>query len=143
MKFAQSLLVLMLLAGTLSAAEYPPDAPIDPSAVHLQPMEQNGIAYVQGGIGEDESRTLQQTSGYNLHITLSSGVDNKYLSGVDLTVQSANGNPVLTLQDVGPLVYVKLPAGHYQVLASFEGEQSKQAVTVNSQAPATLNLHWR
>ncbi|PWB34053.1 hypothetical protein DCO48_07045 [Pseudomonas sp. SDI] len=136
-------LALLLPYGPLLAEEYGADTPVDPTAVQLQPMEQNGISYLQGGIGLDESTALQQTTGYNLHISLSSGPENQYLSGASLVLQSASGQALLSLEDVGPLVYVKLPAGSYRVVASYDGVQTEQRVSITGKAVATANLHWR
>ncbi|MCY1187875.1 hypothetical protein D9M73_289090 [compost metagenome] len=86
---------------------------------------------------------MQQIRGYNLQITLSSGSDNKYQSGAEVRIESAGGQPVLTLSDVGPMLYTKLPNGHYQVLANLNGEQQRQQVVIDGSAPVKLNLHWR
>jgi len=138
-----ALVLATLCVAPAVAAQPSAEEPIDSSAVHLQPKEQNGISYLEGGIGIDESRALQQTRGYNLQITLSSGPDNKYQSGAELRIESANGQPVLTLQDIGPMLWAKVPAGHYQVVASVNGEQLRQQVVIEGSAPVIVNLHWR
>ncbi|HWD32990.1 MAG TPA: carboxypeptidase regulatory-like domain-containing protein [Pseudomonas sp.] len=139
-----ALALAMLCMAPVGTAQTQPGAeePIDMSAVHLQPKEQNGISYLEGGIGIDESRALQQTRGYNLQITLSSGPDNKYQSGAELRIESSNGQPVLTLQDIGPMLWAKVPAGHYQVVASLDGQQLRQQVVIDGTAPVKVNLHW-
>ncbi|MDD2046681.1 carboxypeptidase regulatory-like domain-containing protein [Pseudomonas putida] len=137
-----ALALALSCAAPVSVAQPPVEEPIDRSAVHLQPGEQNGISYLEGGIGLDESRALQQTRGYNLQITLSSGPDNKYQSGAELRIESAGGQPVLTLQDIGPMLYAKVPAGHYQVVASINGQQLRQQVLIDGTAPVKVNLHW-
>ena len=48
--------------------------PIDSQGVQVQSQEQNGITYLSGGIGEDESKVIQQTTGYNLHIHFPAGI---------------------------------------------------------------------
>lgn len=139
---------LLLMAGVscsaaVESAEPADETVIDPTGVQLQPLQQNGISYLQGGIGIDESRALQQASGYTLHITLSIGPDNKYLAGAELALQSSNGQPLLALHDVGPLVYVKLAPGHYRLVASFEGEQQQHSVQVEAGTATKVNVHWR
>lgn len=137
-----ALALAMLCMAPVVSAQPSAEEPIDMSAVHLQPKEQNGISYLEGGIGIDESRVLQQTRGYNLQITLSSGPDNKYQSGAELRIESTNGQPVLTLQNIGPMLWAKVPAGHYQVIASLDGQQLRQQVVVDGTAPVKVNLHW-
>lgn len=138
-----ALALALLYVAPLGAAQSGAEDPIDMSAVQLQPREQNGISYLQGGIGIDESQAIQQARGYNLHITLSSGPDNKYESGAQVSIESVGGQPVLTLQDVGPILYAKLPNGHYQVQANLNGEQQRQQVVIDGTTPVVLNLHWR
>ncbi|AZD05811.1 hypothetical protein C4K26_0378 [Pseudomonas chlororaphis] len=116
--------------------------PIDPAGVHLEPQQQNGIAYLSGGIGLDESRALLQTKGYNLHMTFSIGPENKYVPDVDLVIQNLQGNQILALNQVGPIVFVQLPAGKYQVAATRGGQTQRSTVDMKMAGIRDLNLHW-
>lgn len=117
-------------------------APVDNTGVQVQPMQQNGITYLSGGIGEDEARAIGQAQGYNLHMTFAIGPENKYVPDVDVTVQNASGQTVLTLSDTGPLVYVQLPPGKYTVVATRSGETRHDTAQVGSGAPRNLVFHW-
>ncbi|MDH0649274.1 carboxypeptidase regulatory-like domain-containing protein [Pseudomonas sp. GD03858] len=136
-----ALLLALSMPWTLAAAD--PGAPVDPQGVQLQAQEQNGVRYLQGGIGQDEANALRRTPGYNLHITLSTGAEGKFQSGATLAIESAQGNQVLALQDVGPLIYVQLPPGHYRVTGSADGQTVRQQVVVDGKAPARVDLNWR
>ncbi|MFY9963160.1 carboxypeptidase regulatory-like domain-containing protein, partial [Pseudomonas sp.] len=103
---------------------------------------QNGISYVAGGIGQDESRAIQQVQGYNLQLTFSSGSQNKYVPDVDLMIQGVQGQILLRLNQVGPMVQVKLPPGKYNLIASRNGEQQVGAVNVVPGQTEKVNLHW-
>ncbi|MBJ2347704.1 MULTISPECIES: carboxypeptidase regulatory-like domain-containing protein [Pseudomonas] len=116
--------------------------PIDNTGVQVQPMQQNGITYLSGGIGEDEARAIGQAQGYNLHMTFAIGPENKYVPDVDVTVQSASGQTLLTLSDAGPLVYVQLPPGRYSVVATRNGEERRDTAEVGSGAARNLVFHW-
>ncbi|MDY7568102.1 carboxypeptidase regulatory-like domain-containing protein [Pseudomonas sp. RTC3] len=118
------------------------EVPIDMSAVQLEPKEQNGITYLSGGVGQDESQAIQQVKGYNLHITFSIGPDNKYLSGVDVVIQTAKGRSIVSLSQVGPIVYVKLPADNYLIIASQNGHEKRSTVVLEGSSTGTVNLHW-
>jgi hypothetical protein len=131
------LLVLSPVALHAATAE-----PIDMSAVQLEPQEQNGISYLTGGIGQDESQAMQQTKGYNLHMTFSTGAGNEYLSGIDLVIQTVKGQTLLSLSQKGPFVYVKLPADQYLVVATFNGHEERRTVTLDGKSTGTLNFHW-
>ena len=117
-------------------------APTDMSAVQLQPQEQNGITYLSGGIGEDESQAIQQVKGYNLHMTFSEGAGNEYLSNVDVVIQTVEGRTMLSLNKVGPIVYVKLPAGKYLIIASQNGHEKRSTVALEGTAAGRVDLHW-
>ncbi|MDI3272890.1 carboxypeptidase regulatory-like domain-containing protein [Pseudomonas sp. AL03] len=125
---------VMLSAGSLE--------PIDNSGVQVQRQEQNGITYLSGGIGEDESKAIQQTTGYNLHMTFSIGPENKYVPDVDVVIQKAPGQTVLTLSQAGPLVYVQLPPGKYSVVATRNGEAKHDTTDVGSGTARNLVFHW-
>ncbi|WP_194791306.1 carboxypeptidase regulatory-like domain-containing protein [Pseudomonas sp. UFMG81] len=137
-----ALLVALAMPWTLAAAA-DLNAPIDAQAVQLQEQQQNGIRYLQGGIGQDEANALRRTPGYDLHITLSTGPEGKFQSGAALDIQSAQGQPVLALQDVGPLILVQLPPGHYRVTGNADGQTVQQQVTVDGKSPARVDLNWR
>lgn len=137
-----ALLITLAMPWTLAAAA-DLNAPIDMQAVQLQPQEQNGVRYVQGGIGQDEANALRKTTGYDLHVELSTGPQGKFQSGATVDIQNAQGQPVLSVMDAGPLLYVQLPAGKYKVTGTAQGAATQQWVTVNGKAPTTVNLNWR
>lgn len=137
-----ALLVALALPWTLAAAA-DLNAPIDMQAVQLQPQEQNGVRYLQGGIGQDEANALRKTRGYDLHVELSTGPEGKFQSGANVDIQNAQGQPVLSIQDAGPLLYVQLPPGKYKITGNAQGETVQQVVTVNGKSPTTVNLNWR
>lgn len=137
-----ALLITLAMPWTLAAAA-DLNAPIDMQAVQLQPQEQNGIRYVQGGIGQDEANALRKTTGYDLHVELSTGSEGKFQSGATVDIQNAQGQPVLSVTDAGPLLYVQLPAGKYKVTGNAQGQRVQQVVAVDGKAPTTVSLNWR
>ena len=116
--------------------------PIDSAGVQVQQQQQNGVTYLAGGIGEDEAKAIQQTGGYNLHMTFAIGPENKYVPDVDVAIQKAQGQTVLTLSEAGPLVYVQLPPGKYTVIATRNGEERRDTADVGSGAARNLVFHW-
>ncbi|WP_455922458.1 hypothetical protein [Pseudomonas putida] len=117
--------------------------PVDQEGVHLQQQQQNGINYVSGGIGVDESCAIQQMRGYNLHITFSAGPDNKYESGIKVAIQGAQGREVLSVDDVGPILLTQLPAGKYVIVAQLDGREMRSTVDLSTGKRQALNVHWR
>ncbi|MCK1792078.1 carboxypeptidase regulatory-like domain-containing protein [Pseudomonas violetae] len=133
---AISLLMCPLMAQSTSTE------PVDTKGVQIQREQQNGIAYLSGGIGEDEAKAIQQATGYNLHMTFSVGAEGKYVPDVDLVIQKADGQNVLTLNQAGPLVYVQLPAGKYTVIARRGGEERRNTTDVGSAGARNLVFNW-
>ncbi|NIF17821.1 carboxypeptidase regulatory-like domain-containing protein [Pantoea sp. Cy-639] len=136
-----ALLLALAMPWTVTAAA-DLNAPIDPQGVQLVPQEQHGIRYLQGGIGQDEANALRKTPGYDLHITLSTGASGEFETGAAVDIQSAKGDSVLALKDVGPLVFVQLPPGQYKVTGSAGGQTHQQMVTVNGNTPARVDMNW-
>ncbi len=128
-----------LPATVLQAAT---NEPIDMSGVQLEPKQQNGITYLSGGIGLDESRAIQQAKGYNLHMTFSAGPANEYTPDVSLAIQNMQGQSVLALSDIGPIVYVQLPPGKYVVAATRAGQEKRNDIELKDGAVRDLVFHW-
>ncbi|KIH82737.1 putative exported protein [Pseudomonas batumici] len=110
--------------------------------MQLEQQQQNGIAYLSGGIGLDESRAIQQTKGYNLHMTFSTGPSNEYVPDINVKIQSMQGHELLTLNEVGPIVYVNLSPGKYVIVGTRNGLEQRSTVEVKGGAVRDLNLHW-
>ncbi|MFW0753165.1 carboxypeptidase regulatory-like domain-containing protein [Pseudomonas sp. H11T01] len=137
--------VVAMLSGlpaTVVQAATVTNEPIDTSGVQLEPQQQNGVTYLSGGIGLDESRAILQTKGYNLHMTFSVGSANQYIPDVDVAIQNMQGSSVLKLSQVGPIVYVQLPPGKYLVVTARSGQEKRSDVEVKSGAVRDLQFHW-
>jgi hypothetical protein len=81
------------------------------------PVTQNGVAYITGGVGQDEAEAIRAVSRqYSLRITfvIKSG---QYLSDVAVEIVGASGTPDLNIRTQGPFLFVSLPSGIYQVSA--------------------------
>ncbi|MBA5981575.1 hypothetical protein CKQ80_12150 [Pseudomonas moraviensis] len=116
--------------------------PVDSAGVQVQQQQQNGINYLSGGIGLDESKAIQQSTGYNLHMTFAVGAQDQYTADVDVVIQKSPGQTVLTLSQTGPLVYVQLPPGKYTVVATRNGETRRDVTDVGSGTARNLVFHW-
>jgi hypothetical protein len=104
-----------------------------------QRTSRNGVAYITGGVGEDEVQTFHAAApGYNLRMTFASKTGN-YLSDIDVTITSGARRPILTVRTEGPFLFVRLPAGRYQV-----GAQTRHITeTRKVQVPAHGGTHLR
>lgn len=140
---AVSAAVMAALSGlSATARQTVSNEPIDPSAVQLEQQQQNGIAYLSGGIGLDETRAIQQVKGYNLHMTFSTGPGNEYVPDINVTIQNMQGHALLRLNEVGPIVYAELSPGKYVIVATRNGQEQRSTVELKGGAVRDLNLHW-
>jgi len=121
---ALGLFSAMTLAATKGA--------IDPAGVHVAPEQQNGVIYLNGGIGQDESNAIKAAKGYNLKMTFSAAAKHAYLADVAVDVRTRDGKQMLALNDAGQLVFAKLPAWQYDISASSGGQTLTRTVTIGS-----------
>ncbi|SEN36087.1 hypothetical protein SAMN04487857_114109 [Pseudomonas sp. ok272] len=145
MKHAHPLMLSLAAVGLLLfplMAQSASTESVDPAGVQVQQQQQNGIAYLSGGIGLDESHFIQAAKGYNLHMTFSVGAQNQYTSDVSVQVQKASGGTVLALDNAGPLVYAQLPTGKYTVVATRNGEERRDVASIGGGAAHNLVFHW-
>ncbi len=101
-----------------------------------------GVSYVSGGIGTDSIDRLNSlASEFNLKLVfaLKSG---DYVSGVKVTIVDAAGKTLLETTSEGPWLLTRLPAGNYQVTATFTGMAEKRTVTVGAEQLKTVDFRW-
>ena len=101
------------------------------------------IRYFSAGVGLEE-RTAEYPP-FSLKVVLTAG-GKAYLTGVSVTIQPAGGGTVLTIpqdQVEGPWLFVDLPAGVYDVTATFrDSKQGLKGVKVESGKQRVINLQW-
>ena len=111
-------------------------------AADMAAQVQNGIPYVSGGIGSDETAAMRQVRhDYNLYMTfaIKSG---EYQADVDVTIRGRDGVPVATFKAVGPLFYAKLAPGQYKVEAMARGKTQSQTAVLAGSGTHELQFYW-
>ncbi|ASW03506.1 hypothetical protein [Paraburkholderia aromaticivorans] len=107
-----------------------------------QPASQNGVSYITGGVGQDEVQAFRAAAPrYNLRMTFASKAGS-YLSDVDVTITSGAGRRVLTVRTEGPFLFVRLPAGRYQIGAQRRHITETRRVQVPARGGAELRFYW-
>jgi hypothetical protein len=131
--------VLSLAAATTLLAQAP-SADVDSvtSTPALRVQQSGGVQYLNGGAGEQERGAMKALqSEFPLQIVFS-GKSGEY--GVADQVRVSDGSrQLVSVDNAGPVLMVKLPPGHYTVEADFAGKTQRHAVQVGN-APRTL--HW-
>ena len=76
-----------------------------------------GVAYVEGGIGLDESQAMETESrGFSLRLRTAARGSGAYLADVDLTIRDAQGHEVFHRQLGAPWLLIDLPPGRYEIV---------------------------
>lgn len=90
-----------------------------------------GVEFTTGGVGLAARQQLASQSGqYNLHLEFAYAPEGEYLSEVQVDINDARGNSVLSTRTDGPWLLARLPAGNYTVKASFGNVTRTQQVNV-------------
>lgn len=94
------------------------------SGVELRPQEQNGIAYLCGGVGSDEQAQMKSAaSKYDVMMTFSAA-NGAYLADVDVDIADNKGQSVFSASCDAPILLVDLPkSGNYKLSAEAEGKK--------------------
>lgn len=130
----QAALLVLTVAALAAPAFAAPPLP--------QPMHQDGVTYISGGIGQSEQRALEAgAKNYNLAIT-NADKEGAFIDGTKLAVKAKSGKDVLDVAAAGPLFYAKLPPGDYTIDASSGGQTHRRHVSVPAKGAADLHLIW-
>ena len=133
--FARGLAALMLGSTMLLPAG---------NAISAEAVVQttNGIPHVSGGIGEDALAKMEAlTKDFDLKLVFALQ-DGHYVTDVKVVIADARGKTLLDATSEGPWFLAKLPAGNYQIVATFAGHTVKHAVTVGKAKLQTVGFRW-
>lgn len=100
------------------------------------------VTYVSGGVGDDSIAKLESLAKeFNLKLVFALQSGN-YVTDVKVVIADAKGKTLLDATSTGPWFLAKLPAGSYQVVATFEGKAVKRAVTIGTAKLQTVDFRW-
>jgi hypothetical protein len=109
------------------------------------PIEhRSGIEYTAGGVGlEDQQRLdrLAQARDYNLKAVFALNTGN-YVADVDVVLQDQSGRRLIDYEADGPYFVAKVPPGRYTLVATYEGEPQRHAVSIGDHGARTEYFHW-
>lgn len=101
-----------------------------------------GVSYVSGGVGTDSIDRLRSLSGdFNLKLVfaMKSG---EHVSDVGVVIADTAGKTLLDTTSEGPWFLAKLPAGNYQIVATFGGNAVKRQITIGTAKLRTVDFRW-
>ena len=132
--FAPAMAAMLLFATAFAS---PAQAQSDQVA-----LSAGGVSYVSGGVGTTSIDRLNSLAGdFNLKLVFALTAGD-YLSGVKVTISDAAGKTLLETTSQGPWLLARLPAGNYQVVASFAGNAERRAVSIGSEKLKTIDFRW-
>jgi hypothetical protein len=98
---------------------------------------QADVAWLSGGIGDEAMAEMHKaSSAYNVHVMLT-GPQGNYLAGVPFSVTRQNGQVAVAGVTDGPLLYLKLPTGRYQMAVQLDGSWQTRPLQVSGSGKVT------
>ena len=107
---------------------------------------QNGIQYLTGGIGSEESDAIKADAhNWSMEITFSEiGPERaRWVADIDFQIQNASNQVILKAVSEGPLVLVKLPKGQYTISAINSGVEVHHQVEVKTGGVQKVSIFWK
>jgi hypothetical protein len=131
---ANTLFLLAIFLGGSASAQVPPT------------MYSNGISYITGGVGEDESTAIvAEAKLWPLLLELSQLENGRgvWIFGANIKVVNANKQTIFDAQADGPYMLINLSAGDYVVVATYQGVEQKRSVSVKANTPQKISIFWK
>ncbi|UIF86880.1 hypothetical protein KAF44_04485 [Cupriavidus necator] len=114
----------------------PPPAP--PRDAMVRRMA-GSVAYICGGVAEDEQAALQsEARKYNMSLLFTQGARGEYLSDVDVKLMRG-GKEVASFVADGPRCLLKAPSGTYNVRATYQGRTKTATVSTGGK---NAQMRW-
>lgn len=101
------------------------------------------ISYQTGGVGQEELAELRQNaSDYNTQFSFANASDRAYLNNLQIRIVNDQGAPVFEDNAVGPMLYLQLKPGRYEISASSNGIEKKLNFSVKEDAKVEEVITW-
>lgn len=103
-----------------------------------------GIAYMTGGIGEEEVAVMKpQAKKFTLNLLFSEGVVGRWVTDVNVNIYDEASNLVFRIVGAKNVLYVNMPAGTYTILANNNGNKLRHKVTLEANTNQKVVLNWK
>jgi hypothetical protein len=130
------LMMVALIAGLQSSASLSDDTE-NAARSNSESSREAEISWTSGGVGDEALDEMHKASAaYNVHLMFT-GRDGHYLAGIPFKVSRRNGQAILSGMTDGPLLYLKLAPGAYQLAAEIDGVWQTRQIQVRSSGRAT------
>lgn len=109
----------------------------------VQPQTYNqSVQYITGGFGNSEQNEIKAHSNlYNVHLTFADQ-QGAYLSAVQVVITNQHNQTVFEASNTGPLLYVKLPDGTYNLKATYNNQIQSSTFRLQGNAQMNNVMRW-
>ena len=127
----------------ITESERQPVTPDEIAASAVEIQENRGIRYLTGGLGAGERAWLEQHgSSYPATLQFSKGQRGAFVSSVDVMIRSRNGQAQFEATTDGPLIYIDLPNGNYEVTARYRDQERTFDLRVPANGRASHSINF-
>jgi hypothetical protein len=131
---------MMLMFSTKSMAASMPAGEF--AGISIEKGSVNNVTYETGGVGIEERAAMDKSvKDYNLRLVFAT-MKGLYLAGVPVQIKTPDGKVILNKQSNGPWFWAKLPAGTYEVMASYNNKKEVHKVDL-SKGPQSVEFTWK
>ncbi|HAF02105.1 MAG TPA: hypothetical protein DCO68_04635 [Methylophilaceae bacterium] len=103
-----------------------------------------GIAYVTGGISDDEVEALRPyTKKFSLHLVFSEGVSGRSITDIDVNIYNTDSKLVFKTIKAQPQLFVDLPAGTYTIVAKYNENKQRYKFELAANEHKKIILNWK
>lgn len=106
----------------------------------------NGISYITGGVGEEESLAIvAESKQWPLFLELSQLENGRgvWIFGANIKITNVKQQLVFSAQADGPYMLINLDAGDYFIEASYQGVVQKRQISVKANSPQKVSIFWK
>ena len=105
---------------------------------------ESGLSFVNGGISEEEATKIRRDAkNFSLQALFTGGAVGGWLTDVSMMILDGNSQTVFWKKSSGPILYIDLPAGDYQVIGRYNGERQSKRLTLTGEKPQRVILNWK
>ncbi|WP_251368759.1 carboxypeptidase-like regulatory domain-containing protein [Polynucleobacter sp. MWH-Braz-FAM2G] len=105
-----------------------------------------GIAYISGGVGQDETTAiLTEAKQWPLTLELSQIENGRgvWIFGATIKVIDSKKQTIFDAQADGPYMLINLEPGDYAIEASYQGVVQKRAISIKAGASQKISIFWK
>ncbi len=103
-----------------------------------------GHWFINGGISSEEADKIRHVARkYSLQVLFTLGNAGAWIADAHLMILDSSGNTVFSKSVAGPLLYIDLPAGDYQIIGRYNDIRESKRITLSGEKPQRVILNWK